>query len=92
MRFGRRKIEIEIPEDSRPLGSVSWADPCTSGMTERIHTFNPHEYESLDNPSQQTGIRSGPGINSPAAATWHEHEQYEAKLRRRGVSREGADE
>lgn len=88
MRFGRNFKAIEIPEDTRPLGSVNWADPCTAGMTERINTFNPEGYHSPGSTGEQTGIRSGPGINSSSAATWHEQEQFRASNRRKGFGEE----
>lgn len=66
------------------MGSVNWADPCTGGMTARIHTFNPEEYRSPNAHGEQHGIRSGPGINSPAMAAWHSEDQWRAMNRRKG--------
>lgn len=76
-----RHYGAEVEEDTRPLGSVSWADPA-AGMTERIHTFN--EPRSPDTPSEQRGIRNGCS-NIPFMAAYNSHEQLRAMNRRKGI-------
>lgn len=75
-----RHYGTEVEEDTRPLGSVSWAD---SGVpTERIHTFN--DPRSPDTSSEQRGIRNGCS-NIPFMATHNSREQYHAMNRRKGI-------
>jgi len=49
-------IHAEVEEDTRPLGSVRFADPSTADMTSRFNTFN--EPYSPSSKGTQTGIRS----------------------------------
>ncbi len=84
----KARVIFSFPEpDTRPIGHVNWADP-SFGMTADVHTFNPEEYHSPAAHGESRGVRSGPQYNSPAAQTWHEHEQWGAMNKRKGFGRE----
>lgn len=81
-----RRRPKAIPEDTRPLGSVHWADPSRNGMADRIRTFNfPHDSQV----SGEGGIRSaGYPYNSSALSSHAGDRQWAAMQRRKGVSDE----
>lgn len=83
MRYGSRGVPIEVPEDERPLGSVSWAD--TFHPTDAVHTFN--DPRTSNTPAESRGVRNGCS-NIPIVAAYNEHEQYRAMNRRKGVEEE----
>lgn len=76
-----RHYGTEVEEDTRPLGSVSWADPA-AGMTENLNVFN--DPRSPDTDTVRRGVRNGCS-NIPFIATHNAHQQYRAMNRRKGI-------
>jgi hypothetical protein len=77
---------IGVEENSRPIGSLRFADPSTAELPRHIHTFNePHSPNSV---GEQNGVRSMTGDLVP----WpdrHTTDLWAAMNRKRGVTDDG---
>ncbi len=50
-------VLIEPEPDTRPIGSVLFADPSTAAFTSQVHTFN-EPFSPRSRPTSPEGIRS----------------------------------
>ena len=86
MRYGSRRGEVEVPEDTRRVGRVAWASPPPQIDQ---HTFNePHSPRSTGEARTIRTMELQPTAYSRGANNYVGDEMYRATQRAKGLEEE----